>query len=464
MYDPNKVLNYFDKMDRRDRKLSEVVSDIAEALGAEKRLVEKTIILEREDDVILLREETATAGPSGGDAAPENVLDPEKLGESISSMEYRKTYKVGDRVRVEHQWRPDEEPAITGTIVKMTDNDLWVKDDDTGKVRGPFGSLSWSPEKLEESELLQNNFVVYGPSVKSIEERLAHRKMRNQLLREATEKGEEVEPYKVRYKLQDWANGGQEYDPEKNEVKFTDAGGPSEYERWRREKIDSRRKNRLDAEKKDDERNRSVYTSTYERNMDRRNMLDGQVDDFLAEYIEKYGDGAKTPAKPVGKPTTPTEALKESRVREGYEHDILGAMDPDYFGSDDDLCCEKCGVPVESEDDLIYNEEKGEMICNDCWAVYENGNRPLIESKKLKESQAEKLAYAVIDELHLEDDEQIIVELFEEYFPLGAAKMISKTCDVPYKDVEKIVARVMDFDPDDLTEETYDLEFDIRDE
>jgi len=72
------------------------------------------------------------------------------IEESISSMGYRSEYKEGDRIRIEHQWRPEEEPAVEGTIVKLTNDDFWIKDDATGKTRGPFGSLSWSPTKLSE--------------------------------------------------------------------------------------------------------------------------------------------------------------------------------------------------------------------------------------------------------------------------------------------------------------------------
>lgn len=139
----------------------------------------------------------------------------------------------------------------------------------------------------------------------SMRERIRERIKRNVTVRRAIREGnteviEEDVPERVRYQLQDWENGNQTIDPETNEVKFEE--GTSEYEKWRREKVDAGRKARLETEEKDRERSRTWNTSTYESTMNHMNELDGQIDDFLADYIKQKKQMDAN-----------TEPLKESR-------------------------------------------------------------------------------------------------------------------------------------------------------
>jgi len=320
MYDPDKVLNFFDRMDRHDRRLSEVVGDIADSLGFQGKLVEKTLILEREDDVILLREERHMDDYSDDewDAMTEDEQESIRRASKKTS---------GDN-------------SNTGPF-----HNRFAESMEAGSIEGNV------PENvLEESEPMRTMEVVSGDDVRTIRERIALRKRRNEILREKVESGEEVTPYEVRYKLQDWTNGGQEYDPETNSVKFENSGEASAYERERRKTIDARRRNRLEAERADDDRNRDTYTSTYERNMDRRNKLDGQVDDFLSNYIREYGDGSATPGKLGGKNDPKVEPLKET------------------LGSEDWAICVSCDEPIKKSRSVESLDGKA-WVCNECYVT-----------------------------------------------------------------------------------------------
>jgi len=92
---------------------------------------------------------------------------------------------------------------------------------------------------------------------------------------------------KVRYKLQDWDNGNVSIDPETNQVKITH-NGPSDYEQWRRKIVDKKRLARIKQEEADlNSKFRSpVHTNA---DKDRDMMLDFQVDQFLADYIRRFG-------------------------------------------------------------------------------------------------------------------------------------------------------------------------------
>jgi hypothetical protein len=116
-------------------------------------------------------------------------------------------------------------------------------------------------------------------NVLSIKERILQRRLRNRrLLQEGKEiPDDEIsarEEPTVRYQVQRWING--------------DDGKETEYEAWRREKVDKGRENRLKQEKEDRIRGAKYNNSTYERNMSHIGELDNQIDTFLADYIENY--------------------------------------------------------------------------------------------------------------------------------------------------------------------------------
>jgi hypothetical protein len=126
------------------------------------------------------------------------------------------------------------------------------------------------------------DIVQGGKTQTSIKERIAARHSRNRqvkraLLQEA-KKATEEEPEKpplprVRYQLQKFTNG--------------EGDKPTEYEAWRREINDKKRTARLEQERDDLSRpGRSPNVA----HIDRRAMLDGQIDDFLSEYIEEHGE------------------------------------------------------------------------------------------------------------------------------------------------------------------------------
>jgi hypothetical protein len=251
MYDSRQVLNYFDRMDTKGMRLSEVVEDISDAIGGDKRLIEQTLILEREDYVVVLREEKKKEEETD-DVEPDKIFAEEKIEESMESG------------------------PISGFVPENARN------------------LQEDREPLETTEIVYGGDArVVDNNTKSIKERIAEERRALNRLREATETvaKEDVDepevPDPVRYKMQRFNNGGQKYDPDTNTVTFGDSDGPSEYEEKRREKIDAGRKHRLEQEEADALRG---HSSTYERQMNRKNTLDGQVDDFLADYIEKYGD------------------------------------------------------------------------------------------------------------------------------------------------------------------------------
>jgi len=65
----------------------------------------------------------------------------------------------------------------------------------------------------------------------------------------------------------------------------------------------------------------------------------------------------------------------------------------DSFPDEDGIHCEKCGNEVESEDELRWSEAKGEMLCEECWLIFEDdGPEDLNESlvgEFLRESSGE---------------------------------------------------------------------------
>jgi len=65
--------------------------------------------------------------------------------ESISSMEWRKDFRPGERVLVSGAFRDEE---YKGTIIEVGNDDVYIKTDDGQKKQ--FGSLSWHLEKLED--------------------------------------------------------------------------------------------------------------------------------------------------------------------------------------------------------------------------------------------------------------------------------------------------------------------------
>jgi hypothetical protein len=314
MNESDLILKYFDKTQREGMKLSEVVDSIADASGKDRKLIERILILEREPEVEKLMEsekliektmseytddewddlseaeqdrirgeskkdkgsnsnigpghnkfeESMTASGSGIDAAtPENVL--EKLEEDREHLENTEVV-YGDDVR----------------NVKLEEKTMSEYSDDE------WDNLSEAEqEKIrKESKKPKGDNSNIGPGHNRLEERIRERKQRNRLLRESLglpEEEEELSP--VRYQLQKFTNGGQEYDPETNEVKFSETDEPSVYEQWRRERLDKARSARIE-----DAKAPRSYHSTYERAMDQKGALDDQVDDFLAEYIKKYGE------------------------------------------------------------------------------------------------------------------------------------------------------------------------------
>jgi hypothetical protein len=118
----------------------------------------------------------------------------------------------------------------------------------------------------------------YNGDTRTIKERLVARRIRNKkLLREGKEIPEpESTTPKVRYQLQHFENGEGE-------------GNATEYEKWRREKVDAGRAHRLEVEAADRKRNAEVNTSTYEKGIDHKNEIDNQIDDFLADYVRRFG-------------------------------------------------------------------------------------------------------------------------------------------------------------------------------
>jgi len=72
--------------------------------------------------------------------ATELVKLAKSLVGSISSMEWRKDFKVGDKVRLEHAW--GSEKPVEGEIKRLTNDDIWLEDG------GHYGSFNWSATKI----------------------------------------------------------------------------------------------------------------------------------------------------------------------------------------------------------------------------------------------------------------------------------------------------------------------------
>lgn len=139
--------------------------------------------------------------------------------------------------------------------------------------------------------------IVNGDDEKrSIKERIQERKFKNQQMRRTLtesieDKARESEPDEqphVRLKLQQFTNGGgvPYRDVEGNDRVDGEDGGPTEYEKWRRELNDKKRKARLEAEAREF---KSPHRSPDISNIDRRRQLDGQIDDFLYDYLQDEG-------------------------------------------------------------------------------------------------------------------------------------------------------------------------------
>lgn len=72
-----------------------------------------------------------------------NLKTFEQMFESLSSMGWKEKFKVGDKVRLTHNFNTKEDAV--GTIEKLTNDDIWL---DNGSH---YGSLSWGAE-LETGE------------------------------------------------------------------------------------------------------------------------------------------------------------------------------------------------------------------------------------------------------------------------------------------------------------------------
>jgi hypothetical protein len=126
--------------------------------------------------------------------------------------------------------------------------------------------------------------IINGERTLKLNERIQNLHRNNRTVNKLIESGEtekiskeiKVSP-QVRYQIQEFNNGEGE-------------GQATDYEKWRREKVDAGRKHRLEVEANDLETRRAWGQSSYERGMDHSNTLDGQIDDFLADYIRKYGE------------------------------------------------------------------------------------------------------------------------------------------------------------------------------
>jgi hypothetical protein len=136
--------------------------------------------------------------------------------------------------------------------------------------------------------------VVNGDDTKTLKERLELRKELNAHLFEAIdtktlakELSTEDSPLNsVRYKLQKFTNGGTPYVDENGTPQVDGKkGDPSGYEAWRAGINDKKRTDRLEQEEDD---RTSIYASP--KNTDTNfKTLDGQRDDFLSWYVDKYG-------------------------------------------------------------------------------------------------------------------------------------------------------------------------------
>lgn len=50
----------------------------------------------------------------------------------------------------------------------------------------------------------------------------------------------------------------------------------------------------------------------------------------------------------------------------------VGKCKEDYYGYDEQACCECCGEEY-PEDELVYHN--GEFVCEECFQIYYNGGR-----------------------------------------------------------------------------------------
>ena len=163
----------------------------------------------------------------------------------------------------------------------MTEN---IKETQCSSDGGDSSIISNAPENTID--------VVNKDETMTIRERLLMRKKTNRINHRLIEsEDEEKKDIILRYKLQKYNNGGQEYNEETNEVKFSDDDGPSQYEKNRYKKIDADRTKRIeDQRKKLEDRKKSLdRLPSYERDMDRYGTLDDQIDEFLYEYVQEYG-------------------------------------------------------------------------------------------------------------------------------------------------------------------------------
>lgn len=183
-----------------------------------------------------------------------------------------------------------------GHVEKFTETD----DDENGSFKLDEGLREGDAGAVATSGSIEG--AVPENSRKTIELRLQERLWRNEVVANAlrekdTEAIEKDLTPGVRYQLQQFTNGGEDYDPETNQVKFSDKEDePSAYEKWRREKVDAGRKARIETQKKDQEREAISQGETSEWAWERRggvSNLDNQIDQFLADYIEERRDPKK---------------------------------------------------------------------------------------------------------------------------------------------------------------------------
>ena len=139
-----------------------------------------------------------------------------------------------------------------------------------------------TPEKVVD--------IINGENTLTIRERLDKRRKLNKSNHRLIEREEDVDHISSRYELQKFNNGGQEYDEEKNEVKFTNDEGPSQYERSRIERLEkglSKRIKDLNTDRKLSSRGR---INSYESWLDKYGELDSQIDSFLYNFMQDRED------------------------------------------------------------------------------------------------------------------------------------------------------------------------------
>jgi hypothetical protein len=138
---------------------------------------------------------------------------------------------------------------------------------------------------------------------KILKERLELAKLRAQKLEEAIDNQnltqellhEKSDLYKVRYQLQKFTNGGTPYIDEGGVIKTDNKPGePSQYEAWRYDINEKKRKARVQQEKND--RN-SIFASPKITKVDYNVMLDGQEDEFLTAWAQNQKSAEETNKK-----------------------------------------------------------------------------------------------------------------------------------------------------------------------